>query len=92
MDIIIYPQSECELCSKYDREHDFDVILGLVVLCRKMRWICHKHSNGVVQQVEISGKSTVFVARQIYLVVRHIFHVASEVTSQHNCKTFRYCK
>ena len=32
--IIIYLQSECiekyqfELCSKYDREHGFDVILG----------------------------------------------------------------
>ena len=49
------------LCSKYDREHDFDVILGLVVLCRKLRWICHKHSNDVVRQVEIPGKSTFFL-------------------------------
>ena len=42
--------SECsekyqfELCSKYDREYEFDVILGLVVPCRKLRWICCKHA------------------------------------------------
>ena len=38
--IIAHFQSECiekyqvELCSKYDREDDFDVILGYVVPCR----------------------------------------------------------
>ena len=43
---IIYLQSECikkyqfELCSKYGKEHDFDVMLGLVVPCRKLKWIC----------------------------------------------------
>ena len=58
--IIIYLQSECiekyqvELSSKYDREHDFDVIVGWVVLCRK-------HSNDVARQVETPGKATVFV-------------------------------
>ena len=67
---MIYLESKCiekyqfELCSKYDREHDFDIILGLVVLCRKLRWICRKHSNNVVRQVEMSGKLTIFVARQ----------------------------
>ena len=29
----------------YDREHDFDVILGSVVPCRKLKWICREHSN-----------------------------------------------
>ena len=38
-----YYQSKCiekyqfQLCSKYDREHDFDVILSRVVPCRKLR-------------------------------------------------------
>ena len=37
--IVIYLQSECiekcqvEVCSKYDREYDFEVILGKVLLC-----------------------------------------------------------
>ena len=43
--IITYRQSECidkyqiELCSKYDREYDFDVILRQVVNWRKLRWM-----------------------------------------------------
>ena len=43
--IIIYRQSECidkyqiELCSKYDREYDFDVILRQVITWRKLRWM-----------------------------------------------------
>ena len=41
-----------------------------------------KHSNDVVRQVEIPGKSTIFVARQIYLVVWYNFQVASEVTEK----------
>ena len=28
------------LCYKCDREHDFDVVLGQVVPCRKLKWIC----------------------------------------------------
>ena len=52
----------------YDREHDFDVILGQVVPCRKLRWIGRKYSNDVAQQVESPGKLTIFV-------VRHDFHV-----------------
>ena len=58
----IYLQSECiekyqfELCSKYDRKYGFDVILGKVVLCRKLRWICRKHSNDVARQVETPSK------------------------------------
>ena len=51
-------------------------IFGLVVPCRKLRWKCRKHSNDVARQVEIPGKSTVFVARQIYLIARHVSHVA----------------
>ena len=43
---------QAKLCSKYDRELDFDFILGYVVLCRKLTWICHKHSNNVARQVE----------------------------------------
>ena len=45
MIIIIYRQSECidnyqiELCSKYDREYDFDVILRQVVPWHKLRWM-----------------------------------------------------
>ena len=43
--IIIYRQSECidkyqiELCSKYDREYDFDVILRQVVPWHILRWM-----------------------------------------------------
>ena len=67
---ITYLQTECieryqfQQCSKYDREHDFDVILEQNVPCRKLMWICRKHSNDVARQVEIPGKSTIFVARQ----------------------------
>ena len=43
---------QCQLSSKYDREHDFDVILRQVVPCRKLRWICLKHPNDVARQVE----------------------------------------
>ena len=60
--------------------------------CRKLRWICRKHSNDATQQVEILGKSTNFVGRQIYLVARHNFHVASEFTLHHHCETLGYCK
>ena len=48
-------QSECiekyqvELCSRLDREHDFDVILEWVSLCRKPRCICCKHSEDVAR-------------------------------------------
>ena len=69
---IIYLQSECiekyqfKLYSKCDREHDFDVILGHVVPCRKLRWIYRKHLYDVARQVETPGKSIIFVARQIY--------------------------
>ena len=67
--IITYLKSEyiekyqLELCSKYDREHDFDVLLVQVEHCRKLRWMCRKHSNDVMGQVEIPGKATIFVAR-----------------------------
>ena len=90
MTIIVYLQSECiekyqfELCSKYDREHDFDVILRWVVPCRKLRWICRKHSNAVVWQVETQSKLTIFVARHD--------SCREEVTLYHDCKRYRYCK
>ena len=54
-----YLQNECiknykfELCSKYDREYDFDVILGQVVCPQS---VCRKHSNDVVRQVETPGE------------------------------------
>ena len=47
---------------QYCREYAFNIIL-----CRKLRWTCQKHSNGVVQQVEAPGKAT---------ILRHKFHVA----------------
>ena len=93
----MYPQSECiekyqlELCSDYDREYDFVVILGQVVLCCKLRWICRKLSNDVARQVETSNKRTDFVARQIYLVARRNFYVAPVVTLCHDCKTSKCC-
>ena len=68
---IIYLQSEYiekyqfELCSKYDREYDFDVILESVIPCRKLEWICRKHSNDVARQVETPGKSTIFVSLRL---------------------------
>ena len=94
----IYLQSESikkyqfELCSKYDREHDFDIIFGKVVSCRKLTLICQKYSNDVSRQVEMPGKSTIFVAPRTYLVGRHIFHVASHVTLHLNCDTLGHCK
>ena len=74
-----------EHCSKYDGEHDFDIILGSVVPCRKLRRICRKHSNNVARQVEMPGEQTIFVAR-------HNFHAVLEVTSLHCCKTLRFYK
>ena len=84
-------KNQLELCSKYDREDDFDVILGEVVLCRSLRWICRKHSNDVARQVKTTDRSTIFVARQIYLVARHKFHVVLEVTPYHDWKTSICC-
>ena len=72
-----------EVCSKYDGEHEFDFILGYVILCLKLRWICREHSNYVVRQVETSCRATISVGRQIYLVARRNFHVALEVTLYH---------
>ena len=44
--------------SKYDREHDIDIILGSVLPCRKLKLMCRKNSNDVVRQVDISCKLT----------------------------------
>ena len=68
------------ICSKYDREYDFDIILGQVVLCCKLRWICRKHSNDAARQVETP------ITMTIYLVSRHNFIVASLVTHYHDSK------
>ena len=40
----------------------------------------------VARKVEIPGKTTIFVEGQIYLVARHKFYVAEEVTLYHDCK------
>ena len=61
---------------KYDREHDFDVILEQVVPCYKLMWVCRKYLNDVARQVETSNKSPFFVARQIDFVSRHNVFVA----------------
>ena len=56
--VIIYLQNESiemyqfKLCLKCDKEHDFDVIVWLVVPCRKLRWTCLKHRNNVACHVE----------------------------------------
>ena len=71
-------------------KYDFDIILGQVVLCRKLRWICRKHSNDVARQAETPSKRTIFFARQIYVVPRHNFHVTSVVTLYHDCKTSKH--
>ena len=95
---MIYLQSEYiekyqyERCSKYDREHNFDVTLGSVVPSRKLRWICRKNSNDLVRQVEIPGKSTILSCDKFIFVARHNFHVASEITLHHYRKTLSYCK
>ena len=39
-----------------------------------------KHSKDFGRQVETPCKSTIFVARQLYLVVRNNFYVALETT------------
>ena len=44
-----------------------------------------------MQQFETPSKRTIFVARQIYLVARHNFHVTSVVTLYHDCKTSKCC-
>ena len=80
----MYVLYQVELCSKYDREHDFDVMLGYIVICRKLRWICHKHSNNVVRQVETPGEATLLSCRIVITFMshylQHYFHVAMEVT------------
>ena len=68
------PEYQFKLYSKYDREHDFDVIPAYVVACRKPRWICRKHSNYVVRQVKTPGKSIIFVAQQLFCCTTD-FHV-----------------
>ena len=78
--------------SKYGREHEFDVIFESVVPCHKLRWICRKHSNDVAQQTEIPGKSTILSRDKIIFILRHKFHVVSELTAHHYCKILRYCK
>ena len=52
------------------------------MLCRKLRWICRKHSNDVARQVEEPSKATIFVSQQIY--------VALDVTLYHGWKTRKY--
>ena len=82
---MIYLQSECiekylfKSCSKYDRDHDSDVIFRQVTPFPKLRCICRKHKNDVAQQLETPGESTIFVARQIHFVVRHNLHVAQRL-------------
>ena len=46
------------LCSKDDREHDFDVVVKYIVARQKLRWTCRNDSNNVSRQVEIPGRST----------------------------------
>ena len=53
--------------------------------------MCCKNSNDVMRQAETPSKRTIFVARQIYFVVRHNFHVASVITLYHDCKTGKCC-
>ena len=72
-------KSTSSSCVQNDREYGFDVVLGQVVLCRKLRWICRKRSNDVARQIETTSKRTIFIAR-------HNFHVASVVTLYHDCK------
>ena len=49
---------------KTTREHNFDVKLVDLLSCRNLRWICHNHSNNVAYQVETTGTSTYFFARE----------------------------
>ena len=51
---------------KYDREHDFDIIRGQVVLFHKVILICPKHSNNVTRQNETLGDLTIPVKPQIH--------------------------
>ena len=70
--------------SKYDRGHDFEVILGSVLPCRKLRWICRKNSNDVAQ-VEIPGKSTILSRDIIHLLdsaepdIRFVVQIKADV-------------
>ena len=77
---------QVELSSEDYREYDFNVILGLIVFCRKLRWMCRKHSKDLARQLETPGKAIIFVARQIYPVAPwpHDFHVALEATLYHD--------
>ena len=78
------------VCSKYDREHDFDVMIltscsNKLYLFANLRWICHKHSTDVEQQAKEPCKWTIFVAQLN-------FHVSPELTLHRYWKTLRYCK
>ena len=53
---------------KYDGEHGFELILGQVAPCRKLRGICRKHLNDFARQVQTLSKPPIFVARQIYFI------------------------
>ena len=53
--------------------------------------MCRKYSNDVARQIETQGKATIFAVRQIYLVARHNFRVALEVTLYYDWKTSRHC-
>ena len=41
--------------------YNFNIILGYVVPCQKLRWTCQKHSNDVAQQIVMQRQSTIFV-------------------------------
>ena len=71
-----------ELCSKYDKEHDFDVILGKVVPCRELSWICRKHSNNVMRHVKTPDMPTIFCRG----TKRYDFHVAWRIHYTVNVK------
>ena len=73
-----------ELCLKCDRKHDFDVIVGYVVACRKLRWTCLKHSNDVGWQVKTPCKATFCCATWICC------HVAGYILWQWYTQVLQY--
>ena len=80
--IVIYLRSECIekhlLCSKYYREHGSDIMLGRVVPCRKLGWICRNQSNDVAQQVKTPGKS-IFLSHDMNCLSRRTLHYTMTV-------------
>ena len=70
---------QLELCSKYDRKHDFDVIHGLSRSLSQVYMDVREKSNDVALQVKTPRNSTFLSCDKEYSVAQHLFHVVYKV-------------